>query len=334
VATTLTTDAFVAAWKYYGCNPQLMAQGTGMSLRGVYLRRAALAKQGIVLPTEALAPAARANSERHGYGIEKGPFPPQVFETVTDGSVVIFGDAHYWPGNISLAHEAMLIVLKEVKPKLIIANGDIFDGAGISRHPPLGWHKVPDVIDELDAAKDRLAEIRRAAPKARLRKTVGNHDSRFDRRLAEVAPQFSGIKGMSLQDHLRDWPMSYSVIINKDIDPVFVVHNVRNGAHATWNNVKATGCTTVTGHLHDQNERPQTFLLREAAGIDHGCLADVDGPQFAYTMGRPTNWRSGFVSLTFDKKGRMFPAEFCRVQRFENYSRAVFRGRVITERKS
>ena len=127
--------------------------------------------------------------------------------------------------------------------------------------------------------------------------------------------------------------MSYAILLNEDVDPVFVVHNVKGGIHAPWNNVAATGCHTVTGHLHDQHERTRSFLLKEATGIDHGCLADVDHGAFSYRMSRPANWRSGFVVLKFDNQGRLYPPEFCRVQIFGAYKRAIFRGEVVCERR-
>jgi hypothetical protein len=247
--------------------------------------------------------------------------------------MIVFGDAHYWPGEPSLAHQALCIIAKRLQPKIIIANGDVFDGATISRHDVLGWQKLPTVGEELNAAKMRLDEIKRASPKAERFFTVGNHDSRFDRRLATEIAQFEDVPGMRLEDHLSDWPLSYSVLINADIDPVFVVHNIRGGMHAPRNNALAAGCTVITGHLHSQKAEPVKTLLNEWEGIDHGCLADVDHAAFAYRMDRPADWRSGFVVMTFDKEGRHLPAEFCRVQVLRDRSRAVFRGEIVLERK-
>jgi hypothetical protein len=300
------------------------------SATAVMHRRANLAKKGIILPTT----ESQGNNKNAGWNLDVTPdFARRRQLTVDNGVVVVFSDAHYWPGLVTLAHEALLRLAKDLKPAAILANGDVFDGARISRHDPMGWQKTPTVIEELDAVKARLGEIQRAAPKATLFKTVGNHDSRFDRRLASEVADFDGVAGFRLQDHIKDWPMSYSVMINHVLgEPVMVRHAMRGGIYAVWNNTLHSGVSIVTGHLHAQLCRPFTDYRGTRYGVDCGTLADIDGPQFTYTMDGPVNWRSGFAVLTFDDRGRLMPPELCEVQRFANEQRAVFRGQTVAER--
>lgn len=331
----VSESEFIRLWHECGSSPTVMAKRLNSSLVAVNGRRRRIeARLAIHLPTVALTPSAQAAANHFGASYKAHAYEQLVYETVKDGSLIVFGDAHYWPGEKSVAHEAMCIVAKRLQPKLIIGNGDLFDGATVSRHDVLGWQKLPTVAEELDAVRSRLYEVKRAAPKAKTRATVGNHDSRMDRRLATEVPQFQDIHGFSLQDHLKDWPLSYAILINEATDPVFVVHNIRGGKYAPANNVLAAGCTVITGHLHSQKTIPLTQLLgKTLEGIDHGCLADPEGPQFSYRMSRPADWRSGFVVITFDKQGRMLPSEFCRVQWYKGYARAVFRGEVVFERR-
>lgn len=328
MAYKASDEEFIAAWKRCGASPQRISGALQIGIRAVYARRSNLEKRGIFLPSIPIA-GHRASPQ---WAAEGHAYHPRVTETIKGGWLVVFSDAHYWPGRVSLAHEALTKLVKQLQPKLIIANGDVFDGANISRHEPMGWQKLPTVIEELEECKLRLAEIRRAAPKARTLMTVGNHDSRFDRRLATETAEFGGVEGFRLSDHFKDWPMSYTALINEDTEPVFVLHNIRGGMHAPFNNVKAAGCTVITGHLHSQKAEPYTTLLHDWEGIDAGCLADRDGPQFSYAMDRPRDWRSGFVAMRFDKHGRRFPAEFVRVQHYKGLQRAVFRSEVIAER--
>ena len=137
---------------------------------------------------------------------------------------------------------------------------------------------------------------------------------------------------MRLEDHLKAWPFSYSVLLNEDIEPVFVVHNIRGGMYAPRNNVLAAGCTVITGHLHSQKAIPVTTLLSDYEGIDAGMLADREHAAFSYRMDRPADWRSGFVVMTFDEHGHHFPGEFLRVKFRKKRATAVFRGEVILER--
>ena len=77
--------------------------------------------------------------------------------------------------------------------KCVINNGDSFDGASISRYPRIGWDKTPTLLDELKANQLMLGEIEDEAKKVnknvKLIWPLGNHDARFETRLAANAPQ-------------------------------------------------------------------------------------------------------------------------------------------------
>jgi hypothetical protein len=319
---------FIAAWNKCGGSPTAIAKLLGISERRIYTRRNSLANRGIVLPTRKTY-----NNGGSPWAVSAHAYKTRNFDTIKNSHLVVFSDAHYWPGEISLAHEALIKIVKLLKPAVICANGDVFDGARISRHEPMGWQKLPTVIEELDTCKARLGEVERASPDSRRYFTVGNHDSRFDRRLATEVAEFEDVPGMSLEHHIGNmWPMSYTLMINEDTDPVFVLHNIKGGIHAPFNNIKAAGCTVITGHLHSQKTMPFTTLFKTWEGIDAGCLADVQSPAFAYGMDRPADHRSGFVVIRFDDLGIAYPADLCRVQYLKNKQRAVFRGEIVCER--
>lgn len=320
-------EEFAAIWKRCRHSPAAVSKFLNCNLRSIYRRRSALEKRGIYLGT-VRADDKPPNSE---WSYQGHAYAPRVNETIKDGWLIVFSDAHYWPGQAPVAHEALLKIAAELKPKLVIANGDVFDGANISRHEPMGWQRLPTVMEELDVVKKRLGEIERATPKSKFLMTVGNHDSRFDRRLATETSQFEEVPGMRLSDHIS-WPMSYTVLINEGIDPVFVLHNIKGGIHAPYNNIKAAGCSVITGHLHSQKAQPYSTLLHDWEGIDAGCLADKDHPAFSYAMDRPKDWRSGFVAMKFDREGRRYPGEFCRVIWDKKGARAVWRSEVVVSR--
>lgn len=329
-----TTAEFVSAWKACGGSPAKVSRVLGVAIANVMKRRARLSDKGIHLQTIP-ADGHRPNRNPEGWQIEGHAYSPRIEAEVKEAVVVVANDCHYWPNHIPTAHTALCIVLKQVKPSIVCMDGDVFDGANISRHEPLGWQKLPTVMQELDACKARLWEIEKAAPQARKVWTVGNHDSRFDRRLATEISEFEEVPGMRLSDHFKAWEMSYSLMLNEDLDePVMVKHAFKGGAHAVYNNTLHAGVSIVTGHLHAQLCRPFTDYRGTRYGVDTGCIADIDGGQFSYTLDAPVNWRSGFAVLTFDEKGRLLPPELCEVQRYRDARRAIFRGRVIHEEKA
>ena len=245
---------------------------------------------------------------------------------VLDQTIIVFSDAHFWPGEYTTAYKGLLWAIKELKPHSVIANGDSFDGASISRHDPLGWFKTPSVIEELKAVQAHLGEIEEVAKEARhnvrLISTWGNHDTRFANKLAAQAPQYRGVQGFKLEDHFPAWEFAWSVWPTKDC---IIKHRYRSGVHATHNNTAAAGVSVVTGHLHSLKVTPYADFTGNRYGVDTGTLAEVYGPQFDYGEGNPLNHRSGFAVLTF-KGGRILWPEL--VHKWAD-GQVEFRGQII-----
>lgn len=218
--------------------------------------------------------------------------------SIKNGMVLVGSDAHYWPSKKpSTAHRAFVALAKEYQPEAIVFNGDVIDGTSISRHARIGWEYQPTVREELDVAHERLLEIEKSAPRAKRIWTLGNHDARFEMRLAEVAPQYADVPGIHLKDHFPLWVPAWSVFVNRN---TAIKHRWKGGVHAAVNNTKDSGLSTVTGHLHALNVAAYTDYTGTRFGVDGGTLADPMGPQFSnYTEDNPLNWRSGFVVLEY-----------------------------------
>lgn len=298
--------------------PAETARRTGLSIRAVYSRRASIEGRigrQITIPDHEKLTRRTRQHVAHPY---------RITLDIEDGVVLIGGDAHYWPDRITTAHRAFIRACKEMKPKVVIMNGDVLDGARISRHPPIGWESRPTLIDEIEACKERLGEIEAAAGNARKIWNLGNHDGRFETRLATVAPEYAKVHGMHLRDHFPCWEAAWSTWINDD---VVVKHRWKGGVHATYNNTLASGKTMATNHLHAGKVTPYTDYNGTRWGIDTGTLAPVYGEQFVdYTEDNPRNWNSGFALLTFFE-GELLEPELVRV-RDEEAGKVGFRGKV------
>jgi hypothetical protein len=135
--------------------------------------------------------------------------------------------------------------------------------------------------------------------------TLGNHDARFENRLAANAPQYEFVKGFSLKDHFPTWHPCWSCW---PTETVAVKHRWKGGVHATHNNTVNSGVSIVTGHLHSLKVTPFADYNGNRFGVDTGTLAEPNGPQFEnYLEDSPTNWRSGFAVLTFHNSRLMWP---------------------------
>lgn len=318
----LTDQQFAEAWHAAGGSPAQMAKNTGRAARSIISRRDALQRKGYTLTTVSL---------NLGYAGAQWAYPRTVRASIADGHAVLYSDAHYWPGEEPTpAFRAMLRVIRTLKPKLVIANGDLIDGAKISRHPRIAWARNPGVAPELAEVQARQAEVAKAAKGATLFRTVGNHDIRFDNWLAQNAAEFEGVSGMRLADHLPAWPESWSVRVNNDL---IVKHRLKGGIHAAWNNVVNAGISIATGHLHRLECRSfRAYGGARRWGIETGTLAvnpgdlpDAGGGPFEYLEDAPVAWCSGFAVLTW-RGGVLLPPEMCSVENGVAY----FRGAVVS----
>ncbi len=318
---SISDSDFIALWNKSG-SAITVARELQMDARSVQRRRRSIEKRlGVkLLGTAKNSPDAKIVYPANGV---------RATTEIDSGVVMVASDCHYWPDVISTAHRAFVKLTKQIKPKIVVINGDAFDGASISRHPAGGtWQSLPSVKQELEACQDRLEEIQKAARGAQLHWCYGNHDLRFNARLQQqVGDTFKGVMGMSLAEHFPLWRFSMSLMVN---DHTMIKHRWHNGIHAIHNNILKSGINFCTGHLHSLKIMAWTDFsnLRTRYGIDTGTLSPVDADAFTYSEDSPANHRSGFAVLTFHE-GRLMPPELCEVIS-EEEGLVYFRGQIIS----
>lgn len=317
-----TQAEFIHAWEASGGSPQVVSELLGTTIRGVYQRRVNLAKQGIILET---TPIKRGGQTLWTKISDEQPVRTEV--GIKDGHIIIFSDAHYWPGEASISHRALLNVTSMLKPAVVVANGDILDGARISKHDKSSWAPRPKVPDEFTVATQRLSEIEEVAGfECRFYWNLGNHDIRFEKYIAIHAPELEGLKGTTLPEHFPRWSFQMSLMLNPKTDSaVMIKHRFSGGIHAGYNNTLRAGLTMVTGHLHRLLVTPWGDYNGRRWGVDTGTLADPNGPQFRYREDDPSSGAQGFAVLTF-RDGVLLPPELCEVIN----GRAAFRGNWVS----
>lgn len=302
---------------YDEIGPLALSRKLKCNKRSVYKRRQTLEnkyRRQITPPAGHAGPKTRHNIEHAA----------RLHYDCLNGVVLVGSDAHIWPGPTTTAMRGFIKFAKELVPRVVIMNGDVMDHPQISRHPPIGWEKHPTVEEEIRAAQEQLAVIEDAAPSnSKLVWTLGNHDGRFETRLATVAPEYARLAGFHLKDHFPAWAGCWAAWVNTD---VVVKHRYKGGVHATHNNTVAAGKHMVTGHLHSAKVTPYTDYTGTRYGVDTGCLADPDAQAFVdYTEDGPKNWRSAFAVLTFHK-GKLLQPELVLVH---DKTSVQFRGQVI-----
>lgn len=312
-----TDQQFVETWQKLKSATKV-ARSLGVSERAVHMRRNAIENRtGIALLSD--------DSRSKRVAIDRGA----VFQLGVDtGTVLVCSDVHIWPGELTTTQRAFIAFCERFKKagslKAVIVNGDVFDGARISRHPSIGWESKPTVKRELEAVADWLGQVTKAAGSAMRLWPAGNHDLRYETRIANAAPEYEGVNGMHLKDHMPEWTPCWRVDINDD---VIVKHRMRGGEHADWNNVIKSGKTTVTGHDHRLGVKAYADYRGLRWGVRCGFMGEspLDEQFVHYMEADEPNWWPGFVLLTF-KNGRLLWPEIVSKHDDEHVE---FRGEVV-----
>lgn len=301
MATELTDYEFIELWNQLK-SATLISKKLNVSVRYIYNKRRRIEnKYKIRLIADSL--------QAKEYYVRD--YMSRMDVDIDNATIFVASDAHYWPDEISVAHQAFVKLIKKHKPDIVIMNGDAVDGASISRYPKASWStvKMPTVKEELETVAERLYEIEKVAGSAKCIFTLGNHDMRFESKLANLAPEYEGLPGFSLKDHFPRWLFCMSVMVNRNL---MIKHRYSNGIHGVYNNTVKAGTSMVTGHLH----RLQAIIFSDYTGtrwgIDTGTLAEVDGDHMGYGEDNPKNHCSGFAVLTI-RNGRLIQPEFCAV---------------------
>lgn len=252
---------------------------------------------------------------------------------VRDGCVMVVSDQHYMPGiPASRGHKASVKLAKLLRPYAIISNGDAIDGASISRWPVSSFVEMksrPLVAAEIGVTVKRLGDYEDLSFVEYLVWNLGNHDARFETRLAEKVPEYKGVDGFTLKEHFPFWLPTWRTDFcrsPKDAPAVIVKHRMKGGMHAGQNNVLWSGTSMVTGHDHMLKAYAISNVHGLQWGIHAGTVAPIDSPLFThYTEDNVVNWQEGFAFLHF-KGGRFIGPELIHVTPDGD---TLFRGEVL-----
>lgn len=274
---------------------------------------------------EAEALVRNKNYERQRHGA-------RVVLPARDGCAFVVSDQHYYPGlEPSLAHRASVVLSRKLRPFAVISNGDAIDGASISRWPVSSFVEMqgrPTVAAELKETADRLRQYENQPWIEFLVWNLGNHDARFETRLAEKVPEYSGVDGFTLKERFPAWLPAWRTdfrISAQGVPLVIVKHRFKGGMHAGQNNALWAGTSIVTGHDHMLKSYPIASVGGLRWGVHAGTMAPIDSPMFThYTEDNVQNWHQGFAILHF-RSGWFLGPELIYV----DSGRVYFRGEVL-----
>lgn len=243
-----------------------------------------------------------------------------------------------------LALRVFLDVAKDVQPDTIVLNGDVLDFPQISRFTHMPGAGNLSLQDELDYTREKIVRrVREAAPNAALIWTIGNHEHRMIRYLADTAPALASLRSLSWSELLgvdeyevemcfggnfmaptqRQRVDNYRRRTHSVLHDCFVVtHGHSIAANAPAVEARRWGMSGTSGHTH----RPNTVWLPTASCPSLNWTSTPMMAGFAvgkdYVDG-PSAWTMGFGLFTVDAARGVVSPQLIPV--YEDF--AVFAGR-------
>lgn len=207
------------------------------------------------------------------------------------------GDLHIGEGD-PRATSTFLAACVDAKPDKVVLLGDICDCHEL--HKNNRGQRIPDgsheVGWELDETRRFLRMLRKAVPGARIWYLEGNHEDRWSKTLACVAPHLVGVAPdlpalLELQSLGISW-IPYTDVLH--LDGVVYLHGYKCNQNVAYLNLAAFNETVIQGHSHRLTMRSRTDGLgRVRYGCEAGHLRD---PRCDYMRSRP-DWQQGWVMV-------------------------------------
>lgn len=320
----LSDEEFIDAWHKALGSPAAVQRETGLSIRGIYSRRARLAERGVILQSVPKTKAGEENAKPHGWTIAHQPWERRRRFEVTDGTVVMFSDCHWLPDHHELGQKALEAVIRELKPKLVVCGGDALNADVLGRWDPTrGHHRRFDIREELECVREHFDRVEACAgPKTMLAWVMGNHDLRLSRWIAVNADKLLNMPYTRLEEWVPRWPLSWTVEVNSGKPSMTVLRHRNLPGMLHLQSMKA-GTHYCHGHRHKIGVHIQPTFSGYLYSVDAGSLSDPDSDAHDYEEGAPAH-AQGFAVLTY-RKGRLLPPELCVV----SDGVAVFRGQIV-----
>ena len=173
-----------------------------------------------------------------------------------EGKTAVLCDIHLGVHDKQALIAAMNYIRRE-KVDTIILNGDILDGARISRHAKTP--EQPRFMQELELCKSFLRGLRADFPNARILYKIGNHEDRFEAYLMKNAEELLGLvdfnKLLDLENLGIELVPSSAFMKHPG---TFIVHGhemrVSGGVNPARSLLLKAFDNTIMGHVHKSSQ--------------------------------------------------------------------------------
>jgi hypothetical protein len=218
--------------------------------------------------------------------------------------VLVVPDLHC-PYHDPKVWSCILETIRVVKPSGVVVIGDFADFYSISRHRKDPRRARVLFEDELEAVKRERRRLEKAAGKAWLHFTKGNHENRLDNLVADEAPAVSGLvdtkSAMGFGDawgwtEYGDWFEYGKCNFTHDLG--------RAGVNAARQTLQDFGGNICFGHTHRGGIAYQGTTRGEThTALNVGWAGDFKAIDYYHRAKALRDWQHGLGQVTYDRSG-------------------------------
>jgi hypothetical protein len=214
-------------------------------------------------------------------------------------TAIIFSDLHA-PYYDKKAWHALVCAAKRLKPRWIVAAGDILDCYSISKFAKDPKRRQTSLSDEVACVRGLLEEIGQHAKYCHY--ISGNHEDRLRRSVWQYAPELSGaVRSMPDLLGLDDIGWQYTdygdavelgdLLVTHDIGKCGI-YSLRQTHIQAWRQI-------AIGHSH----RLGLHTYHGKAAVSCGWLGDYDAIDYRHQIDCRAEWCHGFAVARITKSG-------------------------------
>lgn len=215
---------------------------------------------------------------------------------------IVFNDTHFGFEDVVVCNKALNLI-KDLKPDVIVANGDLVDFYDVS-----SFVKTPGrekgLQREIDLAVDYLKKCREYSPNADIHFNKGNHEDRLTKYLGGTSPALANLNCLTFESLFKADEIGLEIhgaegfLLNKNF---LIKHGTRISKHATmsakaeWESHLMSG---ISGHVHRRGMFEVTAQGGDFVWIENGCLCTLDPAKIDYVSAKP-NWHHAITLIEF-----------------------------------
>ena len=203
-----------------------------------------------------------------------------------------------------------LACVQDLKPDGVLLNGDILEGAEISRHPKIPGWSVPLQL-ELDFARTMIQQVREVGHVGDILVCGGNHGvDRLASYLAQVAPALANLRCLRIDQLLGLGQFDVQLVQGGTLASPYgqthhkpgallwdfyrIHHGTYCGATPAAQELKAAGRSGQSGHVHRAHLAYGTTEADEAMSWMSTPAGCTDHAARSYIKSLTTGWQRGF----------------------------------------